>query len=729
MPVDITSTLAQNHVAGIAPMPMQQLAVVCASDQSPLLFAVDENGRLTVTMRDAGQSTGWIQIPLSDQLAGMDGLGGAPLTQCFAASQDTDGGIWLALAVSDGDPLHASRVYTSPKLPANLSPQEWRHFAKLLLLRPTPAGMAFCELVLGNGDDGGGFPGIVAGTFIPMTGYLEQYVINPDPSDTTWTCVPFKMPGGATLCRAAAFGNIPGLGRGIYALCATADPRLDSLTFTTQPVVDEHGEPHWTVRTFDLPVNYAWTVTAALAALPVGGGMTELYVSGAGLHRYPLSLQTGDCVGPPLEIADTTFFGATPRLSVSCDAAASTIDVWALNAYDQLAHTTGYRIGGAPGEDPAYTWDPALTLATEISALAAYRTPVADRVEESSGSPTRGAVAIAYWDHMALMVKSSELQVWQESAVSLQAPDAAFTLNTFTTRITVTDEDHIALGGTPVLLRPSFDVPALVNGKYSALKTGIARLAVTDAGGRVTIVVEAGDLTAPVYEVTVGGRSTQEDPAANLVAGLRTITTPEQISNARRSDGGALFPDPADPEQLMSQCTAAVDGIQGLLIAYDRLESEGARAGRGQARGHRRGLEHSHDARHGRRGHKPRVGHNASLTIGCHFADDGTVTVHKGRAALETLPPPAAWEWLQAIGDGLKAAADGVERAVSWTLDIGEEVISFAIGLGSRVIASVIDVLEQTPAVIAYVLEATVGISLTDILAWLGSGEAMTRTT
>lgn len=707
MPVEITSSLMQNHVAGVAPVPMKQLAVVCAGDQSPILFAVDDKDRLTVTMRDPSQTTGWVQIPLSDQLAGMDGLGVAPLTQSFAVSQDSDGGIWLALAASDGDPALESRVYTSPKLSPDLAPEEWRQFAKLLLLRPTPPGVAFSELVLGNGDDGDGFPGIVAGTVIPMTGYLEQYVINPDPSDPTWTCVPFKMPDDTTYCLAITFGRAPGLGRGIYALCATVDPLVDSLTFTTLPTVDDQGEPHWTVRTFDLPINYARTTTVALAALPVSDGLTELYVSGAGLHRYPLSLQTADRVGPPLQIADKTYFGTTPQLSVSCDPAASTIDVWALNGYDQLAHTTGYRNSAAPGEEPTYTWDPALTLATEITALAAYRAPLPDRVDQPGGNPTQGAVAIAYQDHLALMVKSSELQLWQESAVSLQTPDVAFDLNTFTTQITVTDDDNLALGDTPVLIRPSFDVPALVNGKYYALKSGIAKSAVTDATGMVTIVLETGDLAAPVYDVTVGDSVQQADPTAGLVAELRTITTPEQIYNAQRSDGGALFPDPADPDQLMSQCDAAVGGIEGLLVAYDQLDGQGARAGR--VRPQRR-----------RPGHEHRVGHNSSFTIGCHFGADGTVTVHRGRAALDALPAPDAWEWLDAVGDALKAAIDGVEQAISWTLDVTQDIISFAIDLGSRIIAFVIDVLEQTLAVIDYVLEATLGISLTDILAWLG---------
>ncbi|MEY9861670.1 hypothetical protein ABH935_007313 [Catenulispora sp. GAS73] len=715
MPVQINSTLMENHVAGHAPVPQKQLAVVYAADQSPVLFAVDDKDRLTVTLRDPGQTTGWAQIPLSDQLAGIDGLGDSPTTQSFAVSQDTDGGLWLALAVSAGDPRLESHLYTSPKLSIDTTPDDWRRFAELLLRRPTPAGVAFSELVLGNGDDGHGFPGIVAGTLIAATGYVEWYVVNPDPSDPDWTCVPFKMPDHTTYTLSVTFGSAPGLGRGIYAMCATTNPALDSLTFTTLPTVDEHGEPHWTVRTFDLPYNYARTTTVALAALPVSKGDTELYLSGAGLHRYPLSLQTASRLGVPIQISDKTFFGTTSQLAVSCDPAATTIDVWAKNGYDQLAHTTGYLNTAAPGPEPQYTWDPALTLATEITALAAYRSPMPDDGPNGAGGvaadgqPTQGAVAIAYIDHLALMTKSSASQLWLESAVSLQTVDVAFDLSTFTTQITVTDDDNIALADTPVLIRPSFDVPALVNGKYYALKAGIPKSAVTDPAGNLTIVLETNDLAPPTYQITIGDAVRETDPAADLVAKLRTITTPDQVYYAQRSDGGALFPDPADPDQLMQQCSAAVTGIEGMLTAYDQLAAEGARAGSVPLTRPR----HGHDL-------ASRVGRNSTYIAGCHFAPDGGVTVLKGRAALEALPAPDAWEWIHSIGDALKAAIDGIEQAVSWTVHIGEDIINFVIDLGDRVLAFVLDVLEQALGVLNWILRSLFGFDLNDILAWLG---------
>jgi hypothetical protein len=731
MPVQISSSLMQNHVAGIAPVPMKQLAVVCAADQSPILFAVDTKDRLSVTLRDPSQTTGWAQIPLSDQLAGIDGLGPAPLTQSFAVSQDSDGCIWLALTASAGDPAMPSNIYVSPKLGDDQTPDDWRQFGKMLLRRPIPA-VAFTTMVLGGGDDGIGFPGIVVGT-MRSNGQMDHYFVNPDPAVTTWTCLPWQMPTQTKACLAMAFGSVPVLGRGVYALCSTTDPAKDSLTFTTMPVVDDEGQSHTTLRSFDLPSYYVNTSRPALAALPVSEGTTELYLSGAGLQRYPLSLQTDDHLGQPIQIADKTFFVGTPQLSVSCDPAASTIDVWALNEYDQLAHTTGYlntadADADAPASDdgPSYTWDPALTLATEITALAAYRAPVPQ--EDGAGRPgtaypTQGAVAIAYRDHMALMLKSSASQLWQEQGVSLEKPDISFSLNTFTTQISVTDDDNIVLADTPVLIRPSFDVPALVNGKYYALRSGVAKEAVTDPTGMVTVVLETSDLAPPQYEITVADDKHDEDPAKNLVDELRTITTPEQIYNAERSDGGELFP--TKTPGLMDQCTAAVKGIDGLLTAYDKLSATGARAGRAQPHGRRPGhpqqVAHREASRHEHEhGHEHEHEHASSYIIGCHFGVDGAVTIHKGQAALGALPAADDWEWIDSVGDALRAALYGVEKTISWTLEVGQSIIKFTIDLGSRVIAFVIDLVEQTLGVLNYVLQATLGIDLTSILAWLG---------
>ncbi|HEU5331406.1 MAG TPA: hypothetical protein VFU73_01540 [Actinocrinis sp.] len=700
MAVQISSTLMQNHVAGVAPVPYKSLAVSCADDQSPILFGVDEKDRLSVTQRDPGQTTGWRQTDLTAQLAGVDGLGVSPLIQCLATVQDCDGATWIAIAASSGDPAAQSHLLLAPAVPNTVKPQDWAGFGASLLACAVPSGVAFSELVLGSGDDGAGFPAVVAGA-MTTSGTMQHYVVNPGPDMQPWACVPLDLPDQATKCISAVAGDIPGLGRGVYALCVVDDV-LDSLTFTTLPAV--RGDGAQTVsRRFLLPENYAPTSTAALAALPVRDGKTELYLCGAGLQRYSLSLQKDDNLGLPEQIADKTYFALTPQLSVSCDPAASRIDVWAVNYYDQLVHTTGNLVttGDAPADEPTYTWQPPMTMAMEVTAVAGYRAPVPQDATADgprAGYPTQGAVAFAERGSLALMLKGSDSELWQAQAVTFQVPDTAYSINTFTTQITVTDDDNVIVSGADVSIRPSIDVPALVNGKYYALKSTVAKTAATDVYGTVTIVLETTDLSAPTYEIAVANQTAPppEDPSKDFRAALAAVDNPKSLAYAQRCDGtGALFPDVT--EQLVEQCDIALQGAHGLLEVYDIL------SGPVTTRRHTR----------------PRRP-DGSFTLGAHRTAGGGWTARHGHAALAALPPREGWDWLDSVGELLWGAINGAEKAVEWLLDVKDGVVEFVVTLPDRVLAALITIREQALSAINFVLKATLGLTVQDIIAWLG---------
>jgi hypothetical protein len=688
MPVHSTSTLMPNHVAG-QPLPAQrELAVAYTTDQAPILFALDDNQRLTVTLPSDTSATGWAQVDLSAQLAGQAGLGASPCVQCFAASQDATGAIWLVLAAADS-PDGDSTILLSRQLSNGASPAAWYNFASGIVPRAVPAGNTFTELVLGSADDGLGAPHIVGGAL--SGAMMQHYQINPDPNDTTWTCLPLVLPQNATACLAATAGSAPGLGRGVYSLCQLET--LVSLTFTTLPVIFG-GHTVTQSRQLALPAGFTATTTMAIAAMSTGSGDTELYLSGNGLYRYPLSAQQ-QSNQPAQLVAGPELFTSTAQLVVSGDPAAQGVDVWALNGADLLVHVAGTL----SGQD--YAWRPPAYLATEVTALAGYRAPAVN-----------GAVAIAAAlgksdGSLALMTKDTTTDLWAPQTVSLDVPDTALQLNTYTTRITVTDLTGVAVSSQTVHLSADADVPALVNGQYYLLKRAVAKPVTTDPSGVITIVLETGDLTAPVYTVSVAEVSTHADAGADVKTALRGITEGSQIANAQRSDGQPLFPNGANG----SACAAAAEGVQELMKVQDDLAGnphrvQAARALAATAPQRLAGLATA------------APGRAARSAFGVRFTPDGAVTL-RGKEALAAQAELGDAIFLDP-GDLIGALWSGAQQAGQWFLNAVDDGWQFLVDLGGQLVSFVFELAAQAVAAINWVLQNTLGLSLEDLIAWLG---------
>jgi hypothetical protein len=707
MPVNVSSTLMHNHVPARRFADQTGLAVVQAADGSQILFALDYKGRMTVTQRTDQETSGWAQTDLTARLGGVGGLGAAPYVQCFAASQDADGSIWLVIAAAN-DPTYPSTVLVSRALSNALAPADWSGFGTWLTRRDIPKDSKVEQLVIGTADDGAGTPAIVASA----TRYkmAEDYMINSNASDPTWSWLLVPLPQDAKESKAVASGNMPGLGRGVYTYYVT-HPEYQvggaGLNFTTLPVM-EKGKLVTKNRALKLPDQFGSHAMVSLATLPVSNGETELYLSGGGLYRYTLSEQRDGGLGLPIEIADKALIHTTPQLAVSADADASRVDVWTINGFKQLVHTTGTVIDSAEADraqgdaadgsgargDVLYRWQPPLVMDLEVTSLAAYRVAAAD-------GGTEAALATAGADFLALKTKQDATELWQTQNIALPAPDAALELYTYTTRVEITDDEGVAVENKPVAIRPATDVPALVNGKYYALTATVAKSARTDEDGTVTIVVETTDLVAPEYHLVIEGEDVQpEDPADDVKTLLRGVTRADDIAQAQRSDGGLLFPNMND--ELHKQCGYATVGIQRLMKVYDDGVAAGAVPG-------------GSGGQDGVRARDP------FIAIYYRYTVDGGYELLEGESALAALPDRGLWHFVKSAGDliwsGLKAAANQV---VEWAVHAAEGFYEFAMKIGERVFAFVFKLASQAISAIDFVLKATLGLTLRDIIAWLG---------
>ena len=116
----------------------------------------------------------------------------------------------------------------------------------------------------------------------------------------------------------------------------------------------------------------------------------------------------------------------------------------------------------------------------------------------------------------------------------------------------------------------------MVNEQSTALKQSVAKTAMSDADGVVSIVLETADPSAPVLTLKSNGLSRVSDPT-NLMS--KTLhghdqkgITAAEIARAQRSDDKPLFPHGADTKK----CEAAAELVAKLVQVQKDLPTDGS---------------------------------------------------------------------------------------------------------------------------------------------------------
>ncbi|GHH40256.1 Ig-like domain-containing protein [Lentzea cavernae] len=644
MPVNAHSQLMPNHVPGTPLAAQRRVRAVRSATDSPLLFSLDTNGKLTLTLPSSTSTSGWEQLDLTASVATGGELGATPVVQSFAVSQDADGTTWLVVAAgatAGGDSL----VYVSDALSNTESTSDWAALGASLSGRKIPAGLTVTDIEVGGGTRGAPFTVLACRD---RQGQVEYHQINPA-AGADWSSMPLPLPQNATTCLSVSIGHHAKLGSGVYSLFQLGVKR--SLVFSSVPKI-VRGRTVVEAVDLDLPDGFT---ASTITALATQDGTTDLYVGGDGVCRYSAASQRTSHLAPEKLIGGDRLT-AVRDLVVATDQQAGQIGLWAIDSSDELVYVEGTADG------KGYAWQHPLLLETEVTALAAYRT-------RTDPGQRRSAAAMAVGGSdggFRLVVKDPQAGLWQHQTVALHTTSEFVTLQTYTTRVVVTDASGNPLAQREVTITPDHDRAALLNGRYYALRAGTPKIGTTDANGVLTIVAETADLTAPVYTFEVEGQEpVTVDPAEDTKAALRDLSG-ASIGSAVRSDGKPLFETPPDA----GTCDKAATAVGALMTAHDQLAS----------------------------GEQPQ------------FAS--------GVAA------QGVGDWLEVGAGDLLAALRGDPSGLKdFVLHPPSELVQawqLVVQVGDLLWSCVLTAVHEAVAAIDWVLRNTLGITLEDLVAWLG---------
>ncbi|MEQ8998605.1 MAG: hypothetical protein RID53_19070 [Coleofasciculus sp. B1-GNL1-01] len=236
------------------------------SNGEPMIFAIDENYVLSVTMRTENREVGWVRYDLT-------AASGKLKAQVFGVSQNFRGEIYLVLAAGQA-PLGSSQLFRTSALPNNPADPIWQNLRnRWIPMRIDPSPTRITEIILDAPQEDGEVPLILVGT-TEKIGKVPKYLrIKPEVVDDNVEPFP-KLPNADELLDIKA--GRPDYGRGVYVLYRTGN----------NIVLEFDGLPD---PEFNVPVGATLTTPSGAMALQTKVnelGFTDLYVIGNGKFLF-----------------------------------------------------------------------------------------------------------------------------------------------------------------------------------------------------------------------------------------------------------------------------------------------------------------------------------------------------------------------------------------------------------------------------------------------------------
>ena len=678
----VSASLMKNYVSASAIDMRHEIAVAQDAAGNPIFFSIGTTGEVFAIIRDEKVPTGWAEYPISPNLNGAK-------VDLVTASQAPTGEIVLAIATSKGEGADSS-VYITPSLSNDLTQVAWDTFAGNWVARPAgKTGLRIEKLLAGDHINGQTAPLLIA-TVRNTDTYFDNYIIEGDASKSaaTWTFYDIQLDATEVLDLVIGRTNY---GRGIYLLFKTGK----DLHLRFQSLPDEDEE--YFTRILTPPAN-----AVALQAITDVSykNRSTLFVSGTELYLFESDAQ-GQNESGTLISNDQNLQNLTD-LVVRQDENA--ISVWCLNNRQELWYLSG------EATKANRDWSVPLKIKNNVAQIAAQRN-AHKYANEIFYVYTNNSIGYAYQDPTSTL--------WQSTDIQLPPPnDELQEINTYTTTVSFTDEKGMPLIGHEVSILSSQWTYSVVNGYLRVMDNDSAHptKVTTDSMGKLTLITRANTLSTPVYTLTsdLMAEEVIVNPMDHIRSGLTAYKTGEDLKKATDQEGNFVVKN-KDLDDAALDDTA--EALQYLLAVANDMPTDGSVAptdgsspSTGSAAKKASPQVWGMTFDQGARMHK---GQNAVLAI--------QGLSNPGHTASRKILGGDLVEGIVSIaGDVFSAIWEGIEAVGSFVVQQVKNVVQFVVELGGKILVIVLDTIGTVLEAINWILEKVLGISLADIIKWLG---------
>ncbi len=385
---------------------------------------------------------------------------------------------------------------------------------------------------------------------------------------------------------------------------------------------------------------------------------------------------------------------------------AGNISVWAMASPSRLYYIYGKRAKGG------YTWNDPILFNSGIIHIAPIRNKVT--LANELFLVDQGENLIHCWQDPASTV-------WSQRTLNTKSDAFLLNFDSFTTQISMTDQDGKILPAQNVSITSSEWLFATINGKVYSLDKDNPAIVPTDSRGMINIIQMTDHIAAPIFHLEADflDKTINIYPNGKIQKGLSEISSGDDIKNAKDADG--------KPVLTTDQSADTLDGVAGNL---GQLTSATAAHKTGVVQeGH---LFISLTDKGTKETGKLSLGHIAdNLMIGMKLENgawvphtDTTGFIKVGGAFDDFLVFAGdAFQWLEnAFVDGIKLIDKGItylKDGVSFIVKKVGDVLHFVLTLADKILTIVLDTMLTVFKAINWVLKL-IGIDLQAILRWLG---------
>ena len=683
----VSCELMKNQLKASPIEPNDNILVAQDNNGQPLIFTIGTDGVFRLLRFTNGSADGYTSVDLLTSLT--------DYTQAitFDLSEDIKGRISIALALKRKDNGFTD-LFAAENLPGDF---DWTTFAaSCKKVQGIDAAFTADHIRLGTTDINNNALILVSGN---IKGNEYYYQIN----GTDYTAVKLELPENVhqptEIETGFAYGQkgkffLYNIGGSQTLECTTiADKFQGSITYDFSPGNAKIPQKYRQLK-------YNCIATAA-------GKQTNPMLISSDLY---VGTDQGIILFNGCKISNGGFQVVTDQIKdvhqlyVTGDA--SSISVWAMASPSRL-----YYIYGKKGKD-GYTWNDVILFNSGITHIAPIRNKV---------TLTNELFLVDQSENLIHCWQDPASTIWSQRTLNTKSDAFLLNFDSFTTQISMTDQDGKILPAQNVSITSSEWLFATINGKVYSLDKDNPAIIPTDARGMINIIQMTDHIAAPIFhlETDFWDKTVNIYPNGKIQKGLSEISSGDDIKNAKDADGKPIL--------TTDQSSDTLDGVAGNL---GQLTSATAAHKIGVVQdGH---LFVSLTDKGTKETGKLSLGHIPdNLLIGMKLENgawvphtDTTGFIKAGNVFDDFLTFAGdAFQWLEhAFIDGIKLIDKGItylKDGVSFVVKKIGDALHFVLTLADKILTIVLDTMLTVFKAINWVLKL-IGIDLSAILRWLG---------
>ncbi len=538
MKINISSKFMKNYDSGSPVSGDREIATAMDENGNVMFFSIGSDNHLYLFKKDSGSPTGWQRTDLSAD------IGKNIETTHIATAIDRDGKPILAAAVYDTQFRNNPQVYFTKNFNPEPTQNRW-------IFRGNQPNVEISHIA--TGADKRGNTLIVIST--QQQNKLTNYLVNPIVSDKSWLWkeIPVPLNGKATIAleigHNTKFEKINGVDALLYTLLKIDDQ-------TTKAVII--SLPDFTVYNHQIPLDFN---PKALNIISDRRGNSELFLATDRLYHLDVPAQTtkdASLLKPEEMIIGSKSFTHTAKAIVNGRYDNGALEAWILCEDGNLYFTREQDGGG---------WQEPYPLDKEVGQITGWRNPSTNEID---------LFAVNIDDELHHIWQDLTTTRWQDQQILLGGINNSVEYDSFTSRITFSDDQGVPMAGKTVRVKASELTMVKINGsKYFVDASSDVATCQTDGMGNLVIVNKVSSMVSPIVRIEADflDKAIDLNPNQHIADQLANLTV-DDLKNARMQTANGTVTEPLikNPDRL--DLMGVHQAVQELVKLQQKLPSQ-----------------------------------------------------------------------------------------------------------------------------------------------------------